>query len=207
MKAQRPTSLTNFGISFLLDKHAAKFIPYSYSPSTTHNQLTPYQINELPRKIESLYREQPQSIQNYLAAGLALSLVFTLEAARESYCCGSAFTKMSRVACIGLGLTGCLAYFPYWKTERKVRDLIDQENQALVEKGLRWYLPQNSQTLELHTDYKFYKANPSIKDEEIMSHKIKEKKTFRNPSAINDEDDEGIGRKIQGFFGYLKTLF
>jgi len=195
-KTQRPTSLTNFGISFLLDKHATRFIPYAYSPSTTHNQLTYSQINELPRKIESLYREQPQSVNNYLAAGLAVSLILCLDAVRESLCCQSALCKMSRVGCIGVGITGCLAFLSYKNTERKVQELISKENKQLIEKGLRWYLPKNSQTLELHTDYKFYKTNLSIKDEEIMSRKVdQDRKMFRNPSTINDDE---VGKQAKG---------
>jgi len=207
MHPQRSASQTDFGIPFPLDKHTTKFIPYSYSPSIIHNQLTSAQINELPRNVEFLDRQQPQSVQRDLETGLAISLIFSLLAARGSMCPKSALVGMSQVTCIGMGITGCLVFRSYGNTEKKVQDLIDKENQALVEKGLRWCLPRDSRTLELHADDKFYKTNLSIKDEEVMwssafSESHQDEKTCRSSPAMNDGEGIGNATKYRDFLGF-----
>jgi len=76
--------------------------------------------------------------------------------------------------------------------QRKIRDLIDEENKVLGGKGLRWHVPNCFDTIELHTDFKFFGNKPALDDEEIMwkdSELSKEGKgIYWSKTAINEEE-------------------
>jgi len=192
MYPQRSASQTDFGISFLLDKNAAQFILYSYPSSIIHDELTPAQINELPEKIEAIYRVKLWSNTQIMAATGTLALFC-------AFFGPPVLTEMNpfrlvRVVAIGIGIIGCIDFYKERKRYNQIQELIDTENQTLVEKELRWCLPRDSQTLELHTNYKFHKMNPSIRDGEAMSSPSassglhQDNKIFRSSPAINDGD-------------------
>jgi len=97
----------------------------------------------------------------------------------EMFCFGATVT---------LGIAGCFAFWDHLAAQRQIKALIDEENKALLQKGLRWYLPKGSETIELLTDYKFLFNQPAFSNEEIAYESYKLNQKFRNPPARNDQD-------------------
>jgi len=195
MNWQRPSFPTNYGASFLLDKDPDSFIPYSYSPSITNDRLSSFQVNNLLKKLELLHIKQSRNIKFYCGVGFMVNFAWMSEILR--YEASSQYTKGAILLPFGisLGIIGCLALWEYRRTEKEKRAVIDEENQVLREKGVRWYLPENSQTIELHTDYKFLRYRSEINDEDVgvdlglqkLRESSKKPTRYGHESAVREE--------------------
>lgn len=70
-------------------------------------------------------------------------------------------------AAITMGIASCFALWNHLAAEREMKALIDEENKALLEEGLKWYLPKGSEIIELCTDCKC-ENKLSCNDEKIV---------------------------------------
>jgi len=115
----RQSIRTNSSISFHLDKFYPKFIPFSYCPSMTENQLSSLQVNFFLQKLEKTYRNQKSKAFNYFLCGFIVPAVTSIFAMR--------FEDISQLSksvflvpfSISIGIAGCLALREYSKTPEK----------------------------------------------------------------------------------------
>jgi len=162
----------------------------------TENQLSSLQVNFFLQKLEKTYRNQKSKAFNYFLCGFIVPAVTSIFAMR--------FEDISQLSksvflvpfSISIGIAGCLALREYSKTPEKIQNLIDEENQYLVQKGLRWHLQKNSEIIELRTDYKFPVNKRALNDEEIEYKPTKDWRMYMTKSAINEEEEAFNFRKV-----------
>ena len=191
MNTERPALQTNYSISFLLNKYPQSFIPYAYFPSLTDHRLNAYEVNTFLQKVEKKYSSRSTTLKTGCSFGLG-SVFFVLFA--NAYYDEILSTRWMGAFCLQVVLpvsilAGCYVFAKLRENQNEIQGIIDEENEGIIEKGLRWYLPKNSETIELCTDYKFF-ANKAINDEEEnIQNTSKKPEKFMNKPAINEDED------------------
>jgi len=94
---------------------------------------------------------------------------------------------------ICMGVAQYLAHRRCLVAEKKMYTLIDEENEALKDKGLKWYLPKNSEMIELQMNYNLFvnklapKKSALNDDDEIAYKTYNSGWKYRNAPALNDD--------------------
>jgi len=190
MNSERSPFQTEYSTYFLLNKNSQSFIPYAYSPLLTDDKLSSYNVNALLQKIEAKYSSRSDMLKASLGIYLGLGGVFCLNAYFNPQSSYSNMRVLFQKVFLPMSiLTGSFVFWRLRENQKKIQAIIDKENEAIIERGLRWHLPKNSQTIELCTDYKFFANKQAINDEENIQNPYKRPQSFLNNPAINENED------------------
>lgn len=198
-----------------------RLVRSEYDSPIFADQLPYDSVRLFLRKLEAINHQKTARSQFYFGCAFSSIGLGTARWIRDHMSRSTQLTLKMFLsgAAITMGIASCFALWNHLAAEREMKALIDEENKALLEEGLKWYLPkgseiielctdckcenklscndekivfnsyQPSQTINLLTDYRFLFSKPALNDEEIVYKLFQPGETFRNASAINDEYD------------------